>query len=250
MLPIFISSRQISFECKISLNITTKKWIYKMSNAVFLSMILAWSSMHQIGLWLKWSEVFSFLTLHVRGFKRKLCGMATLLFLTRCVCGTLQKDTISPPWLESAATEGKYLLFISKVGLGIKLCIKGVWWELECSSVKAASEWRPHPPHGHFACPHDPGHQQVCLCSAERLVCSALATGIETILGPYPVLPLCCSPEVGPLCAAMMEGSKTLLVWQAAPYRYQPWSRGFGCQGKVPLSFMRLQKKLLYFMLC
>lgn len=249
VLPIFISSRQIAFECKISLNITTKEWIYKMSNVVFLSMILTWSSMHQMGLWLKWSEVFSFLILHVRGLKRKLCGMATLLFLTGYVCGALQKYTISHPWLESAATEGKDSLFISKLGLGIKLCIKGVWWELECPSARAASECRPHPPHGHFACPHDLGHQQVCLCSAERLAHSVLTTNTETILGPHPVLPLCCSPEGGPLCAVMTEGSKTLLVWQAAPYRYQAWSCGFGCQGKVPLSFKGLWKKLLYFML-
>lgn len=49
MLLILINSRQIAFECKIVLSITTKKWKYKMSNVVFVSMILEWSSVHHTG---------------------------------------------------------------------------------------------------------------------------------------------------------------------------------------------------------
>lgn len=85
-------------------------------------------------------------------------------------------DILSKPWLESAATVGNYLLFISNMGLGIK----GVWWETECSSARAASEWRPRPPHRHFARPPNLGHQQMSLCSDEKLACSALAASPKT----------------------------------------------------------------------
>lgn len=139
-----------------------------MSNAVFVSMILLKSSTHRKGLRHKYWEEFSFLTTHVTGFKRQLCGTATFPNQDHV-------DSISNPWFESAATVGNYLLFISNVGLVIKLSIKGVEWE-----------WRPHPPHRHFTCPHDLHHQQVHLCSEEKLACSALAAGIETISGLMP----------------------------------------------------------------
>lgn len=48
-------------------------------------------------------------------------------------------------------------------------------------------------------------------------------------------------------CAAMMKGSKPPRAWQAAAYRYEPWSYGFGCQGKSPLSLVGLWKKNLLF---
>lgn len=98
----------------------------------------------------------------------------------RCV------ETISSPWLESVATVGNYLLFLSSVGLGIKLSIKGGLWEPECSSVRAASEWRPHTPHRHF-CPRDLGHQQVCLCFDKKQACSPLEDSAKTISGIMPI---------------------------------------------------------------
>lgn len=89
-------------------------------------------------------------------------------------------DILSNPWLESAATVGNYLLLISNMGLGIKLSIKGVWWETESSSARAASEWRPHLPHRHFTHRSNLGHQQMSLCSDEKLARSALAASPKT----------------------------------------------------------------------